>query len=461
MTFPDGFLWGTAACAYQTEGGNVWSDWHHFERADLQSAPAQRRFVDLCGAATEFWTRYEEDLDLAVALGATAHRLSVEWGRVEPEPGRYDRAALAHYRRILEAMRARGLRVMLTAQHFTVPTWTVPFGPFQDAPAVVEPFRHYVGLLADELGDLVDSWVPVNEPTMVTLTGHYVGVHPPFEASPAKAVRAYRTLVKMHAAGYHALKARDPRARVGCAHAWLGIEPWDARSAVDRAAASFFQRSINDSFFEATATGRLPLHLGGPIPEAAGTLDWVGLNYYTRFMTRGAETVGTRPGDRITDMGWSWHPEGLHKALHWLHRHVGKPIYITENGIATLDEADRIAFLRAYLTQIGRAAEEGVDVRGYLHWCLTDNWEWVHGRAPRFGLVAVDYETQERTVKDGGRWYAEVARRNALPDPSEDAGFVQAAPPSGDAADRPALGNGRGGAGSGRVGGDARTPARP
>ena len=429
MTFPDDFLWATAAAAYQTEGGNVWSDWHHFERDDLRRTRPERRFADPAGAATEFWTRYETDLDAVVALGARGHRLSVEWGRVEPRPGRYDRDALARYREVLEAMKARGLTVCLTAQHFTVPAWAVGRGHFQDADAVVEPFRRYVGLLADELGDLVDLWVSVNEPTMVVLAGHYLGLHPPFEASPVRAARAYRTLVRMHAAGYHALKARDPRTQVGCAHAWTQVEPYDARSALDRRAAAFNQRAVNHSFFEVTDTGRLPLHLGGPIPEAAGTLDWVGLNYYTRVLARGAGTVHNRPSDRITDMGWSWYPEGIHKALHWIHREVGKPVYVTENGIATTDEAERIDFLRAHLTQIGRAIEEGVDVRGYFHWSLTDNWEWTHGRRPRFGLVAVDYETQARTVKAGGRWYAEVARQNALPPEAEDARFVDAAPP--------------------------------
>ena len=428
MTFPDDFLWGTAAASYQTEGGNVWSDWHHFERADLQN-PVQRRFADLSGAATEFWTRYETDLDLAAELGVRAHRMSVEWGRVEPCPGHIDRDALDHYRRQLEAVRARGMQVCLTAQHFTVPAWTIARGHFQKSEPVVEPFRRYVGVLADALGDLVDLWVPVNEPTVVTLAGHYVGAHPPFETSLVRSVRAYRTLVRMHAAGYHALKARDPRTQVGCAHSWIIADPYDPRSWVDRRAGAAFDYALNDAFFDVTDTGRLPLAMGGPIPEAAGTLDWVGVNYYTRFRVRGLETVPTKPDDRITDMGWAWYPEGLHRVLHAAWRRRGLPLYVTENGVATTDEAERIAYLRAHLTQIGRAIEEGVDVRGYFHWCLTDNWEWTHGRRPRFGLVAVDYGTQARTVKAGGRWYAEVARRGALPDPSEDAASVDAARP--------------------------------
>lgn len=426
MHFPKDFLWGTGAASYQTEGGITGNDWHFFERSDRQRSRPQRRFADLCGAATEFWTRYEEDFDLAAELGMGAHRLSVEWSRVEPEPGRYDRDALAHYRRILEAQRARGLQVMLTAQHFTVPAWTIPRGHFQNAAALVPRFRRYVGVLADALGDLVDFWVPVNEPTMVVLTGHYAGLHPPFEMSLVKSVRAYRTLVKMHAAGYHALKARDPRTQVGCAHAWTQIEPHDPRSALDGRAADFYNRTINDAFFEVTDTGRFPLRLGGPIPEAAGTLDWIGLNYYTRLCADGAQMVFTKPGDRITDMGWSWAPEGFHKAFHHTHRLRGDlPIYVTENGIATTDEADRIAFLRSYLTQMGRAIEEGVDVRGYLHWSLTDNWEWTHGRGPRFGLIGVEYETQTRRVKAGGRWLAAVARQNALPDAAEDAALAE------------------------------------
>ena len=424
MTFPDGFLWGTAASSYQTEGGVANNNWHFYERDDLGRPEPQRRFSDRCGAATDFWNRYEEDLDLAARLGVGAHRLSVEWSRVEPEQGRVDRAALAHYRRILEAQRARGLGVCLTLQHFTVPEWALAFGAFEDGREMVPAFRRYAGVVADALGDLVDLWVPVNEPTMVAVAGYHLGLHPPFVASPLRAVRAYRTLVRMHAAGYHALKARDPRASVGCAHAWVQVDPFDARRALDRRTAAFYLRTLNDSFFEATDTGRLPAWLGGPIPEAAGTLDWVGLNYYTRVYARGVGTVYNKPGDRITDFGGHWYPEGFHRALHRLWRRRGLPIYVTENGVPTADEAERIAFLRLHLEQVGRAAEEGVDVRGYFHWSLTDNWEWAHGRVPRFGLVHVDYATQARTVKAGGRWYAEAVRRNALPPPPEDARFL-------------------------------------
>lgn len=415
-TFPDGFIWATGASSFQTEGNITNNDWYFWTRDDMQWPVQHRRFAEPAGRATDFWNRYETDLGLAQEMGVQMHRLSVEWARVFPAPGRVDHEALAHYRRILEAQRARGMKVMLTAHHFSTPDWVVRQGYFLNQEYVVRHFREYVALISSELGDLVDYWVPVNEPTMIVLAGYYVAAQPPFEKSFLKAIRAFRTLISMHTAAYHAIKEHRPEAPVGSAHSWFHHSPHEPASAPDRLAAAYNAHVANHAFFKAVNTGRLPPPIGfnEEVPGLRGALDFIGLNYYSRFYARGLKTVWNKAGDRITDLGWHFHPEGLYEALVWLRDNVGLPVIITENGVATTDEDVRIEYVSLHLRQLLKAIESGVPVKGYTHWSLTDNWEMAHGFESRFGLIHVDYATQERRIKRGGEWYAGVIRRNGL-----------------------------------------------
>ena len=311
---------------------------------------------------------------------------------------------------------------MLTMHHFTVPVWVARDGYFQDASRTVPQFAAYARLLVEELGDLVDLWVPVNEPSMVAWTGHYAGLVVPYETSLIRASRAFATLAKMHAAAYHAVKAAGAAGTVGCAYSWFRHVPYDPSSAVDRLAARLNTRIADEAFFLGVKTGRmgppyeLPFGLRPAAPELEGTLDWVGLNYYSEIYARGARFVNNKPGDAICDVGWHLAPDGMYDAVRWVHDLLGLPVYITENGVATTDEAFRIAAVDAHLRQLHRAIVDGVDVRGYTHWSLTDNWEMDRGYESKFGLIAVDRDTMERTVKAGGRWYAGVIAANGLPD---------------------------------------------
>ena len=416
--FPEGFLWGTGASSFQTEGNITNNNWYFSTRDDLQHPAPQRRFTEPAGLATDFWNRYETDFDLASEIGVQMHRLSVEWSRVFPAPGRVDHGALSHYREILESLRKRGIKVVLTAQHFSIPDWVDRNGAFLNQEYIVRHFREYVRVVSSELGDLVDYWIPVNEPTEIVLGGYYVAAHPPFERSAAKAIRAFRTLISMHATAYHAIKEHWPEKPVGSANSWFHHTPYDPASAFDRRVAAYNMRAVNHSFFKAVTTGRLPFPAGlnTAVPEVKDTLDFVGLNYYSRIYARGLKTVWNKPGDRICDLGWHVYPQGLYEALAWLRDNVGLPVIITENGVATTDESFRIEYVSLHLRQLLKAIENGVPVKGYTHWSLTDNWEMTHGFESRFGLVHVDYETQEREIKDSGRWYAGVIQRNALED---------------------------------------------
>ena len=420
LSFPDGFLWGTGASSFQTEGGLDNNDWYFWTRDDMHRPAPQRRFAEPAGRGTDFWNRYEEDLDLAAEIGVGFHRLSTEWARVVPRPGRPARDALAHYRRILEAMRARDIRVMLTMHHFSVPDWLAADGYFQDSARAVPHFAEYARLVVEELGDLVDFWVPVNEPSMVAWTGHYAGLQVPFQTSFPAAVRAFNTLARMHAVGYRAVKDARAAGPVGRAYSWFRHVPYDGGSAVDRAAAWVNGHVANESFFRGVRTGRLgppyELPFRPAVPELEGTLDWVGVNYYSETYARGTEFVLSKPGEKINDLGAHLAPTGLYDALVWVHRTLGLPAMITENGAATVDERVRIAYVDAHLREVHRAIGAGVDVRGYTHWSLTDNWEMQHGYESRFGLVAVDPVTLDRTLKEGGRWYAGVVAQNGLPD---------------------------------------------
>jgi beta-glucosidase len=414
--FPGGFLWGTAASAYQTEGGNYNNDWSAMERGEMLRAPGKRRVQEPCGLACDHWNRYEEDYDLASGLGIMVHRTSIEWSRVVPQEGRVDGAALEHYRMMLSALKKRRIRVMLCLHHFTIPLWVEALGGFVNRAAFMKHFSFYAETVVKALGDLVDLWLPINEPNVVPLGGYLTGMFHPWKKNPIAFSRAFRTFFDMHACAYHAIKQRHPGVPVGVAFAMMHFQPFSPENPLDRWGASFADRLANRLFFDGVKTGRIwfPLGTGGLFPGLKGTLDFVGLNYYSTSYMRGAVPVSSKPGDTVTDMGWIVYPEGLRDALSYLHGALPVPIIVTENGVATTDESFRVRYMEAHIREVLNAVGEGVPVQGYMCWSLTDNFEWHHGYGMRFGLIHVDYVTQKRSVKDGGQWFAGVIKNNSL-----------------------------------------------
>ena len=418
MRFPEGFLWGTATSSHQVEGNNSNNDWWEWEKEPGHILDGHRSEL-----ACDWWNRAEDDFDLAREMGQNAHRLSLEWSRIEPREGEWDDDAIARYRRMLVGLRGRGLEPMVTLHHFTNPLWLMEKGGWETE-AVVPLFERYVTRVAEELGDLVELWSVINEPNVYAILSYAGSRWPPGKQNLLLAFRVLRNLLLAHGRAYRAIHRLQPQAQVGIAHAVRVFDPARPNSRLDRWAASLPDRIFNRLVLTALTEGVLafPLAFNRKVPELVDSVDFLGVNYYTRDMvafdaSRPGELFGRRfytEGAEMSDGGYGEvYPEGLYRLLKWLAAY-GKPIYITENGLPDEDDDQRPRFLLTHLAATHRAMQEGVPVKGYFHWSLVDNFEWAEGWSLRFGLVALDVETQERTVRRSGQLYKEICQANAI-----------------------------------------------
>ncbi|RJP69131.1 MAG: glycoside hydrolase family 1 protein [Candidatus Abyssobacteria bacterium SURF_17] len=419
LEFPKGFLWGTATAAHQVEGGNRNNDWWEWEhrRGTIADGTTSE-------SACDQYNRYNEDFDLVKGFGHNAHRLSLEWSRIEPKEGVFSSAELAHYRRVLEALHSRGIEPMLTLHHFTNPLWLAKMGGWEN-PRVVEYFTRYAKVVASELGSLVRFWVTINEPTVYTYMSYIQGVWPPGAKRIRSAAIVMTNLLRAHALAYHVIHEASPGpgCSVGIAKHIRILDPLRPGRVCDRAVARLSDFVFNRWFLDAIETGRLawPIGMGQKVQLLSATQDFIGLNYYTREMTRFSLSKPqrlfienlTRPGCATNDLRWEIYPEGFYRALMDLKKYA-RPIYVTENGCATPDDALRRSYLRDHLVQLHRAISAGADVRGYFHWSLIDNFEWAEGLGRKLGLVAVDYATQARAPRPSAWVYAKIAQGNKL-----------------------------------------------
>jgi beta-glucosidase len=395
LHFPERFQFGCATSATQIEGGCTTIDWWQFARE-----PGRIARGDVPDVACDHWHRVAEDTELLARLGVGAHRLSIEWGRIEPEPGRFDDEALEHYRAELIALASAGIEPMLTLHHFSLPIWLAARGGLL-APEFPERFASFTRRALRALGDRVKHWVTINEPNVLVTQSYLFGHWPPAVKDPQLVPRAIWSLRRAHSAAYRVIHELVPNATVGLAHHMRVATPI-TRSLRDRAAARALDLGFNGLFLD--------------LPQ-----DFIGINYYTRDVVRfdsrrPSELFAERSvpaGAVLSDLGWELYAEGLGMLLGRLARR-GKPLWITENGIADAADDRRASFITAHLAEVARALADGVDVRGYLHWSLLDNFEWAEGYAPRFGLYAVDYATQQRTLRASGELYAQIAKTRRL-----------------------------------------------
>jgi beta-glucosidase len=414
---PEGFRWGTATAAHQVEGQNRLNDWSAWEEQ-----PGRILRGDRSGLACDWWGgRWKEDMDRAAAAGQNAHRLSVEWSRIEPEPGQWDDHALTFYREMLAGMRSRGIEPMVTLHHFTNPLWLMELGGWENE-KIVPRFETFVRKTVSALKDLVDFWCTINEPNVYAYCAVAAGTFPPGKKDIRITLRVMRNQVLAHAAAYHAIHEIQPQARVGIAFNYRGMIPHTA-SPLDGMVTGIQSRIFNDLIPMALQDGWLRFPIGRErVPNAARTQDYFGVNYYScdhiSFdLGRPGDLFSRRfypEGSDLSDIGWNANmPEGMGQAIRWANAfHL--PIYITENGIE--DEADRIRprYLIQHLHQVWKMVNIGISVRGYYHWSLVDNFEWERGWTQRFGLWALDPETQRRTERPSARLYAEICRENGL-----------------------------------------------
>ena len=417
LLFPKDFLWGSAISAHQTEGNNRFNDWWAWEEAG--------RVKEHSGLACDHYSRFEEDLTLAQRLNHRAFRFSLEWSRIEPTEGERNEEALMHYRKVLESIRSRRMEPIVTLHHFTNPQWLAKKGGWV-FPVVCTAFERFARKAMETYGDLVTYWITLNEPLVYVYQGYVAGVWPPGEHSFERALSVIRHQIISHGIAYRTLHevaaARGwPRPKVGIAQNMIIFVPCTGRSPYDRFSAWLRHTFFNRLFLQALHTGRLiyPGLFFERQPIAKGTLDFVGVNYYTRDFVHfdGFHLPGffggvcslphhARSGER-NDVGWEIYPAGLYQCLKEV-AFLKVPILVSENGICTQKDAERWSFIRSHLAQVWKALQEGIPVFGYLYWSLLDNFEWAEGFGPRFGLVEVNYASGERSVRESAERYAEV-----------------------------------------------------
>jgi beta-glucosidase len=416
--FPRGFLWGTATASHQVEGNNTNNNWWAFEQEKGRIIQEHKS-----GLACDWWGgRWREDFDRAAESGQNAHRLSIEWSRIQPVPDRWDEAALDRYRDMLRGLNERGLTPMVTLHHFSDPIWLAKLGGWEDE-AVVEKFEKYVRKVVEALREYVNLWVTINEPNVLVASGYVLGDFPPGKQDISAGFRAMENLVRAHAAAYRSIHNLQPQARVGIALNYRGFLPAKPWFPLDRWAVNFQSSLFNEAIPLTFETGvlRLPV-IRRRIPEAKGTQDFLGINYYTidrvAFdLFRPGELFGKRffsPEAELSPTGFiANEPEGLFRALKWAMR-FQLPIIITENGVEDPDDRLRPRYLIEHLHQVWRAVNFNFPIKGYFYWTLVDNFEWERGWTQRFGLWELDVESQARRKRPSADLYAEICRENGI-----------------------------------------------
>lgn len=433
--FPDDFCWGAATSAYQIEGawnadGKGESIWDRFSHT-----PGKIRNGDTGDVACDHYHRYLDDIAIMRRLGLKAYRFSISWPRVIPTGrGATNPTGLDFYDRLVDALLAAGIQPFATLYHWDLPQALQDEGGWGNRD-VLCTFADYAALMARHLGDRVRTWITLNEPAVVAFAGYRDGVHAPGVRDERLALQVAHHQLLAHGLAMQAMRALRPQAEVGIALNLWPVEPVTA-APEDLAAAEYIWQKNNTWFLEPLFHKRYPPAILEDYGTRAPTiqagdweligqrLDFLGINYYARSVIGANGNLSPVPGSEYTEMGWEIHAPALRRLLLRLQHEYPLPsIYITENGAAFADEIGpdgrvhdprRINYLRDHLAQTRLALDEGVDVRGYFVWSLLDNFEWAEGYSKRFGLVYVDYPTQQRIVKDSGEWYAQVIAQNGV-----------------------------------------------
>jgi beta-glucosidase len=386
--FPKGFRWGTATAAHQIEGGNTNNDWWAFEHTPGSGC------AEPSGDACDSWNRWEVDADLVAGLGLDNHRFSVEWSRIEPAEGEFSRAALAHYLRQCVGLRARGIDPVVTFHHFTTPIWLTAQGGWESDLAV-ERFGRFCSVVAEALGDQMTCACTINEPNIVATMGWHAGMFPPGKSDVALARTVSARLADAHRVAVDAIRAKAPGVPVGLTLSMTDYQP-----------APGGQEKLDS----------IRHHAEDVFLDAVKGDDFVGVQVYTRMLIGPDGWAGYEDGVPVLDMGYEFYPAALGNCLRraWDYTGGSIPLLVTENGIGTTDDEQRIDYVRQALGATLDAIADGVDVRGYTYWSLLDNFEWALGYRPKFGIVSVDRETFARTAKPSAAWLASVAAANAV-----------------------------------------------
>jgi beta-glucosidase len=390
IRFPDSFVWGAATAAHQIEGGSWNNDWWAWEHA------AGTPCVEPSGDACDSFHRWPDDVALVAEMGLGTYRFSLEWSRIEPEEGEWSEAAIMHYRAICEALLERGIQPTVTFHHFTNPRWLAEQGSWEN-PATADRFARFCERAAGELRDVLRRVCTINEPNVVALVGWRQGTFPPGKADFGLRQRVNEVFVDAHRKAVDAIRAAAPGVPVGLTLAMNDAQAVDGgESKLER-----LRQRMEDVYLDAVASD-----------------DFLGVQTYSRVRIGPEGPLGPEPGVPVVDgfPNTEYWPQALEATLRraWDYTGGTVPLLVTENGLATDDDAQRIAYMTTALEGVSRCLADGIDVRGYICWTLLDNFEWHLGYRPRMGLVEVDRHTFVRTPKPSAKWLATVATTNTL-----------------------------------------------
>lgn len=408
MHFPKGFLWGASTAGHQVEGGleNQWTRWE-LENAKSLAARAPYRFDYLeqwdeikqqaadpdnyvSGRGVEHYQRFSDDVQLLRKLHMNSYRFSIEWSRIEPQPGVWSAESIAHYKARLKTLKDAGITPVVTLFHFALPTWFADMGGFEKY-RNIKYFVRYADKILTELGHDLEWIITINEPTVYATESYYWGHWPPARTSKRLTFEVLQNLIRAHKKVYRLTK-KNPRWKISMAH---NVSHYYAGDTAWLSEVSAKLLNYRDNVYTLRRVRRQS--------------DFIALNYY--FSNRVYGYRVHNPEDRVSDLGWDLQPGDLRYVLEDLQDRYGLPILITENGLADADDTRRQWWLTETIRAMHESLKKGVKLVGYLHWSLLDNFEWDKGYWPRFGLVAVDRATMKRTIRPSAQWLGRVIQK--------------------------------------------------
>lgn len=426
QTFPKGFLWGTGTSAHQVEGNctnNTWSAWEK-----SVDATGTSRVESASGIACDHWNRYKDDIQLMKQLGVNAYRFSIEWSKIEPQEGTFDKAALEHYADVCQELRNNGIQPCITLHHYTEPLWFMEKYGFEKYENI-QYYVRYATTVIKHLHKFNPLWFTFNSPDGYAAQGYLTCTKPAGRLAPKKDMQlcceVYRNLLEAHVLTYRTIKANPEfkDARIGILKNMFQLDPYNRYNPLDRLACSMAKKIVDNCFFDFFTTGNFKTYIpfkayiNHTNANAIGALDFIGINYYSHSYMKNFKVIKPHDEECTDNDRYTIYAEGLYRAAQEMSAKLAKPlnipIYVTENGIATTDNVTRDTFLKKYLFALAQSIQNGCDIRGYMYWSFMDNYEWGNYRM-KYGLYHVNFATQERTLKPGSQFFVETIKHNVL-----------------------------------------------
>ena len=397
---PKNLSLGCATAATQIEGGDKNNSWYEW------SAQGKAKGKATTLRANNHWQLYEDDIKLMARMGMEYYRFGVEWSRIEPSRGVFDKNAIAHYRKELELLLRYHIRPLLTLHHFSNPLWFEKMGAFTSSESA-KIFTEYAVYVVEHLKDLCQEYVTINEPNVYVANSYILDIWPPAKKSISKGIQVLKNMVLSHVSVYKEIHRICKNAKVGFANHLRVFVPFSSKNPFETLLAKLMSYFFQDAITKSMATGKLQFPIGVSAPLGEGKYyDFIGINYYTRNAVK-CFTNAALPNCQTNDLGWDIYPEGLTQLVKSQYEQYKAPVWITENGTCDKEDSFRAAYIYSHIKQI---ADNNLPVERYYYWTLMDNFEWLEGESAPFGLVACDFETQKRTVRNSGEFYSEMIK---------------------------------------------------